>query len=330
MRFLQEKKISKLLKLKTLLVQFFLLICLCDYSWAFSRLDAVPVHQEITKNALNNTSDIIGLFPLFEATLSGGSIITFTDEALDEIVEANLATDDNQADKKRHFDDEALVSGSEYLIDLKNDLIAKLTADSSQRNGSEGSEARELLGRALHAIQDYYSHTTWVELDPGGTLIDGRLGRVTIPANDNAQVINLCADDLSTYDSGTGVLTSGFTGLDGGDLCENKQSSGQKCAHGNPLHPLFPSLGDCKGINKDHPLRPSFVDARDRAIDATRDYAVQILAELTGNDAAIRLLMQGEEESMKLDPIQSFDVALIEGQGSEALAGLRQQYVIEN
>jgi hypothetical protein len=57
-----------------------------------------------------------------------------------------------------HFDDELFLEGQERLMILRSQMITKL------REGNV-YEARIWLGRQLHALQDFYSHSNWVEID---------------------------------------------------------------------------------------------------------------------------------------------------------------------
>lgn len=70
-------------------------------------------------------------------------------------------------DSKCHFDDENFFNSNGRLIDKKSEVIDELMA-----NNLMG--ARNLLGRALHTLQDFYSHSNWVEL--GQTEISQNLG----------------------------------------------------------------------------------------------------------------------------------------------------------
>src|SRR3989442_15009411 len=77
-------------------------------------------------------------------------------QAIQDIVDANARVDTDQFHSSRHFDGEsfpegqALITGE--LATIKTDLANNDTAG-----------ARFTLGQALHTIQDFYSHSNWVE-----------------------------------------------------------------------------------------------------------------------------------------------------------------------
>jgi len=124
-------------------------------------------HLGITRTALESISRALE-----------GETLRFSTRAIDQIATANKDTDcgENGAcvclscvqDSSRHFDNEDFLSSTARLVDLKEKIILKITAESP-----DGASARQDLGAALHAIQDFYSHTNWVEM--GFVNIDGRL-----------------------------------------------------------------------------------------------------------------------------------------------------------
>src|SRR5207302_627680 len=95
----------------------------------------------------------------------------FTDKAIEEVRDANKSTDLSLSffDSAAHFDDEDFAGGTQRLIDLKSRIIEKITAAVP-----DGVGARQELGGALHTVQDFYSHSSWVELG-NTTIIDSRL-----------------------------------------------------------------------------------------------------------------------------------------------------------
>ncbi|TKB75113.1 MAG: hypothetical protein E8D45_08020, partial [Nitrospira sp.] len=121
----------------------------------------------------------------------------FTDEAIREIGDANRAMDTGECGKlgdtgaatpckveteefaalvqlltkgateAAHFDAEKIQEGSNLVFNARTTIRRYLL---------EGNfaGARRVLGNALHSIQDFYTHTNWVELGRGG--VDSRLG----------------------------------------------------------------------------------------------------------------------------------------------------------
>ncbi len=84
-----------------------------------------------------------------------------------------------------HFDSGKIRESSRWLKIRKDDIIKELKPikDSSSEDAiARGKQARKFLGQALHTLQDFYSHTNWVELGfDGDDEIDKRLGREEVP-----------------------------------------------------------------------------------------------------------------------------------------------------
>lgn len=184
--------------------------------------------------------------------------LSFSEKAITELEDANTSTDKwHPFDSKRHFDGEAFNEASSMLITLKNSVITAI-------KGSEpdGSSARESLGTALHAIQDFYAHSNWVEI--GKTGINEDLGKKVMA--DPSTLTAFCPSDPAVL-AGAGLtdLTSGyFLGPFG---CNIDLTAG-KCYHGG-----WP----CDGINKDEEGRTLFSEANSLAEKATVDYINQVL-----------------------------------------------------
>jgi hypothetical protein len=208
----------------------------------------------------------------------GSQTFRFSERALDEIRDANRNTDIiTFFGVAEHFDDEAFVESSRRLINLKEAVIAQSLA-------GQGEGAREDLGGALHTVQDFYSHSNWVELGLAG--IETRLGRAEMQPLSLDQ--RTCEDDFATLvDFGLTSETTGYFPFF--DLCGGPPDGtpAGKCRHGVEF--ICPD-----GLNKDAPGRPGFETAHARAVDATIDYANQILDALAGNAAALATLMGTE------------------------------------
>jgi hypothetical protein len=225
-------------------------------------------HLGITSAALAATERVVG-----------GETVKFSNLAIAQIRQANANTDWNQVDSALHFDNENFDGGTRRLVELKQSIIAAIIAPSP-----DGDSARRDLGGALHTLQDFYSHTNWVELGHGPTEIDTRLGREiygglpldqpTSPANDPG---TLCCFGLES-------LTSGWITLPNAP-CTPPPG---KTRHGVALLSLCPA-----GLNKDDVTRTGYVMARLQAIEASKDYINQILGDprVAGNATAIRALM---------------------------------------
>ena len=133
-------------------------------------------------------------------------------DAIKEIGRANSDVDDDQKTAAKHFDGESLPEGQQRIINLRNGIITAL-----QNNDANG--ARTALGSALHTIQDFYSHTNWVEL--GHRLPNPDLGRPGKALHRLPRTAETCRDCRDTpvfqypdcRDNLTGRhLTSGYYG----------------------------------------------------------------------------------------------------------------------
>jgi hypothetical protein len=82
--------------------------------------------------------------------------------AINDIVDANAKVDDlcfrggEACVKEAHFDSESFAGGQQRLFDLLDRIRQGLNANNL-------SGARRALGQAFHTIQDFYSHSNWVE-----------------------------------------------------------------------------------------------------------------------------------------------------------------------
>jgi hypothetical protein len=252
-------------------------------AWPFGSVWPVKVHKEITHRALepNYNHNTSGFFEI----LSSGQVVFFSENALKEIVKANRASDSffKPSNPIRHFDDEKLIPASRFLMRRKQFIIGFLT-----RTIPNGRLARKYLGQALHALQDYYSHTNWVEL--GKVTINDVLGRSEHVAPPEGST---CPDfPAKLGDAGLTSITSGFY-IE--PLCDPRikvESGAVKCIHGDIIPPRT-----CDGLNKDIPGRPRHFEAKDLAVEATIDYVQQVIDDIRADssiqnkDEVIRILL---------------------------------------
>lgn len=230
----------------------------------------VPIHEQITRE----------VFADFQV-VADGQTLKFTDYAIDQIVKANKDTDDlpNQFNSEKHFDDEDFPGGSKRVMDLKERVISKVTAQEP-----ESTSARNDLGTALHTIQDFYAHSNWVELGHSSPNINTKLGSEIFSGADK-NTPTCPTDPAILGGEGLKQLTSGYFIIDlESKICGVPQG---KCRHGAPL--VCPN-----GLNKDDDSRPGFLTARPLAVDATKDYLNQIFSDsrIAGNIKVIKLLMR--------------------------------------
>ncbi|ETE66540.1 Protein G7c, partial [Ophiophagus hannah] len=88
--------------------------------------------------------------------------------AVAEVANANAAMDfgnTTRDDPVFHFDSELIHPANSWLLQVREEI---LQAVRSEQYGI----ARKKLGQLLHSLQDFYSHSNWVELGNEGILLD--------------------------------------------------------------------------------------------------------------------------------------------------------------
>jgi len=209
-------------------------------------------------------------------TASNSEILKFTSEAIQEIAAADDEVDAGVGflEPVPHCDDEELIACSSRVLNLRAQIVAAVS-DPANR---DVAAARQLLGQALHTVQDFYAHSNWVNNPgPSNTSINPDLGVAVIPQLREDQ--QTCVDDVTN----DGVLTAfGLTDITTGYFGTTPPG---KCAHG-----VIPGAG----INKDYPGRPFYEEAFQLAIAATTAYANLIIQDLQGDEDAIRSLLSDD------------------------------------
>ncbi|XP_075835553.1 von Willebrand factor A domain-containing protein 7 isoform X2 [Microtus pennsylvanicus] len=179
---------------------------------------------------------------IFAAYFGPGSPSRRFRGALGEVARANAAQDFLPASKNNpdlHFDAERLVQGRTLLVEALRETVVAARA-------FEHTLARQRLGAALHALQDFYSHSNWVELgkqQPHPHLLWPRLelwslAQVGDPTCSDCEELSCPGNLLDST-----LLTSGYFGMD-------PPKPPGKCSHGGYFDQSSsqPPRG---GINKD-------------------------------------------------------------------------------
>ena len=197
-----------------------------------------------------------------------GEELTFTDTARAEILRANAFVDANQGNEAAHFDGESLVGGSARLMSLKESAITSVLGSSAN-----GFNSRNAIGRAFHTIQDFFSHSNFVE--SGFAVPD--FGNETI--RPVGPTVETCVGPDSLI-LGVGP-TSGYFALSDFIGCSDDPVG--KCRHG---------FGACPGINKDVAGIPGFAAAETAATTASRRFVESILDDprIADNPEAIKAI----------------------------------------
>ncbi|KAF3922883.1 hypothetical protein AA313_de0209757 [Arthrobotrys entomopaga] len=219
--------------------------------------------------------------------------------AIDEIAKANANVDNDQTDGSLHFDGESFTQAQARILDLTQQAIQLTKLESY-------SGARKSIGQALHTLQDFYSHSNWIELlvAYGAELVPhpgvGVSGAMLHPLLWNVSTCNQC--DTFNKDCGgceNNLLLNGLTtGYYSGEPEYEKPQAG-KCSHGGQLDRSSTEFGAGimrrgQGINKDStscllsPHRDMHHDAVGVSISATMIYLTdEIFKRLTIDEAEV-------------------------------------------
>ena len=216
-------------------------------------------------------------------------------ESVKDISDANVFMDGpaTALDPAFHFDSEKIAESQDLLISRYPKIIAAATQQQNYKS------ARQLLGRSLHAIQKFYSHTNWIEMGKNGT--NEALG---IPGTSLGEVAGESDDTCHGSDVITKKITSGFHNGTNATFPDGVE----KCHHGGSLD------SSNAGINKDtsspcfspgHQLHGS---AADMATDATERYINHIRSIIgPGHFEQLFNLAKGSALAIVIDTTGSMD-----------------------
>ena len=233
-------------------------------------------HQDITQRGIEDLDKRYFSVPKLTASMQ---------KALDRIIEADAKVDEDQTSSAKHFDGENAAGAQLRLATLKQNVLDALRSDPINATG-----ARDNLGSALHTIQDFYSHSNWVEMGNGGANPDvGRPNPLAFAGPGVTTCSGFMDTGLTCANSSNlvgSLLTSGYYGG------EDRVKPGNfKCSHGGPLDKSSKSsdlLGYFReGINKDtlycdiSPHSTFHNTAAGAAIAATQQFVEDIKAEIT-------------------------------------------------
>jgi Tol biopolymer transport system component/subtilisin-like proprotein convertase family protein len=250
-------------------------------------------HQDITESA------IWSLFTEFGFT----STSQLNRDALDNITKNNGDTDKDDEKKHAypHFDGEQFFTSQERLKVYKQRIDERMSFFPS---GQQLYESQYYLGRALHTLQDFYSHSNWVELDPSPPIeINHGLGDFGITLSNPAANIRTCAEctrNICTQCENTLITQFLTTGYYGDDIETKDKKPPGKCSHGGNVLGVADTSGKGlihAGINKDtrdcviSPHNEKHLLAAGAAIEATKEYLKEV-RDLIGNPN-MRILLGG-------------------------------------
>ena len=156
-----------------------------------------------------------------------------------------------------HFDAEQFESGQNRLIALRQSVVSSIQAGNYHM-------ARTDSGRMFHTLQDFYSHSNWVENGKRATnpvlgQPNQRIENVAIPTQQTCtdcagRLFYECDNNMIELLKDNGILTSGYVGKSRDDNGRVIEKIDGKCSHGGlrivDSEQDLPARG---GINKDSP-----------------------------------------------------------------------------
>lgn len=164
-------------------------------------------------------------------------------DAIKRIAESNSAVDFSEPEEARsHFNDEAFITSALYLLELR---LSTITSCRSENFDS----ARDFFGRLLHTVQDFYSHSNWVQFSRSineklakSTSI-GNVVNDTIRACFNCSSFSDCKNNVNTFLIENRLLTSGYI--------TSRTVPAGKCKHGEDWDGISQWIPELDGISKD-------------------------------------------------------------------------------
>jgi hypothetical protein len=158
------------------------------------------IHQDITKDALNRTA-----LYTYQGAAPG-----FSEKAINAIVTQNANQDDEAGmyAARDHFDSEELTQGFQLLQINRTRLRAALAGPNINQ-----TYAWQQMGKMVHQIQDFYSHSNWIA--SGHTDIRHFAALTAIAPSGNPPVTpptgeKFCAPDLATLLPNVADITTGY------------------------------------------------------------------------------------------------------------------------
>ncbi|XP_048052804.1 von Willebrand factor A domain-containing protein 7-like [Megalobrama amblycephala] len=195
--------------------------------------------------------------------------------ALNQIYMQNGFVDrDFMSSAPHHFNNEAFTEGRNLIIQGIAAIKANVRIDNLQ-------SARETLGRVCHTLQDFYSHSNWVELgnkSPYANLIRPDLNieniaDVAMPTCSDC-ASGTCPNQLLPDILNGKFLTSGYMGL----FSSNKPKG--KCSHGGETD-LSSTQNPRGGISKDE-RRSYNADLHNNAVNLASEATLELLEDIRG------------------------------------------------
>ncbi|CAM9784661.1 unnamed protein product [Lampetra fluviatilis] len=247
-------------------------------------------HMQITATAIET---VVEEMAKVKESITGYKVnyksIPSYNHAKDEILTMNANTDSDKStkdDPRYHFDAEMFVAAQQKLVSQRNGLIRLLKK--KEVTNSDYSMARKLTGILLHTLQDFYSHSNWIEMgntEPKNDIFDFSAAEVAgldVPTCTNCE--STCSGNIRPEINANRLLTSGYytsQNIDGTSI--TKPDGKWKCSHGGLLD--FTRWNNAKGgINKDGSLElfsPHYY-LHGKAVDVATKATINFFRDLRG------------------------------------------------
>lgn len=206
--------------------------------------------------------------------------------ALQEIyIQHGLVDRDFANSAPHHFNSETFLEGRGLIMEGMTAIKANIHWENFQA-------ARETLGRVLHTLQDFYSHSNWVEL--GYTEPYIALIRPDLPLENLADIDTATCRDCASGTCPNPILpnilqekklTSGYMGIFSADKPKGK------CSHGGAAD-LTSTVIPHGGISKDE-RRSDNVALHNAAVNAATAASLQLLEDIrlaAGDNDFLRMM----------------------------------------
>lgn len=232
----------------------------------FDRLDAIPTEQ------LGGDDDTLADLLRLHQNQTNVQLLEQVKQAYEQIAEANRDMDKDDDDDslvysqnpEYHFDAERFFEANAQIV-RHVELAVRAIRDDKY------DEARKCCGRALHTVQDFYSHSSWLEMQPTPAQPHGRIGFPNAPDLFKVAPANMstcvkecaggrCDNYLDQEALSKGYLTSGYFehtahGPHNSDhrslnVPKPPAQSALKCSHGAE-YDVSRTRDPIGGINKD-------------------------------------------------------------------------------
>lgn len=186
---------------------------------------------------------------------------------------------------QHHFNSEAFLGGRGLIMEGMAAIKANIRKENFQA-------ARETLGRVLHTLQDFYSHSNWVELGYTEPYIN--LIRPDLPLENLADVDTATCSDCASGTRPNSILpnilkekklTSGYMGI----FSAAKPKG--KCSHGG-AGDLTSAVNPRGGISKDE-RRSDNMALHNAAVNAATAASLQLLQDIrlaAGDNDFLRMM----------------------------------------